>query len=78
MKNASIDVEKALTKEIQIVLKQQLKFEKETWTVINEVQDWKGRMIAAELMNAQEYPVYEQRYKADPDNPLSLFDCMKP
>ena len=52
MKNASIDVEKALTKEIQIVLKQQLKFEKETWTVINEVQDWKGRMIAAELMNA--------------------------
>ena len=35
-------------------------------------------MIAAELMNAQQYPVYEQRYKADPDNPLSLFDCMKP
>ena len=35
-------------------------------------------MISAELMNAQEYPVYEQRYKADPENPFKLFDCMKP
>ena len=52
VKNASIDIEKALTQEIQLILKQQLNFKKETWTVINKCDDSRDRMITAELMNA--------------------------
>ena len=41
VKNSTIDIEKALTKELQSVLKQQLKFKKETWDVIDEIENWR-------------------------------------
>ena len=39
VKEASAEVEKALTSEIRLILKQQLAFKKETWAVIDEVKD---------------------------------------
>ena len=35
-------------------------------------------MAIAEKLLAQTYPVYEQRYKADPNTPFKLFDCLMP
>ena len=50
VKNSRLDIEKALTKELQEVLKQQLKFKKETWDVIDKVENWRERMVTAETL----------------------------
>ena len=50
VKNSTLEIEKALTKELQDVLKQQLKFKKETWDVIDKVENWRERMVKAETL----------------------------
>lgn len=35
-------------------------------------------MIIAEQLVSQTYPVYDYRYRADPDSPFRLYDCLVP
>ena len=35
-------------------------------------------MSYADALVATSYPVYDYRYRADPDSPFRLYDCLKP
>ena len=35
-------------------------------------------MLTAEKIAAQVFPVYDYRYRADPESPFSLYDCLAP
>ena len=40
--------------------------------------DYGNRMVTAETLVAQSYPVYDFRLRSDPANPFRLYDCLKP
>ena len=35
-------------------------------------------MIQGDTLAAQGFPVYDYRYRADPESPFSLYDCLAP
>ena len=35
-------------------------------------------MVIAEKLVVQQFPVYDFRYRADPDSPFCLYDCLAP
>ena len=42
------------------------------------MQDFGDRMEHAEKLVCQTYPVYDSRYRSDPDSPFRLYDCLAP
>ena len=42
------------------------------------MQDYGNRMKLAEQLVSQTYPVYDSRYRSDPDSPFRLYDCLAP
>ena len=42
------------------------------------MQDYGNRMELAEMLVCQTYPVYDSRYRSDPDSPFRLYDCLAP
>ena len=42
------------------------------------MQDYENRMKHAEKLVCQTYPVYDSRYRSDPDSPFHLYDCLAP
>ena len=42
------------------------------------MKDYGIRMVDAEQLAVQQYPVYDYRYRADPDSPFRLYDCLAP
>ena len=42
------------------------------------MQDYGNRMKLAEQFVSQTYPVYDSRYRSDPDSPFRLYDCLAP
>ena len=41
------------------------------------MNDHTDRMVKAEILTSQTYPIYEQRLISDPNNPFKFYDCMK-
>ena len=78
VKTASEDVQKVVTKECQGLYKSFISFKEKTWTEIDLRKDFGDKMVEAEKLVAQTYPIYEQRLRSDPKNPLQLFDCLVP
>ena len=69
---------RAATREYRELLQQYLDFREQTWTVIDGIKDYGDRMVKAEQLTSQQYPVYDMRYRADPDSPFRLYDCLVP
>ena len=42
------------------------------------MQDYGDRMEHAEKLVCQTFPVYDSRYRSDPDSPFRLYDCLAP
>ena len=42
------------------------------------MNDYGFRMLDAEKVASQSYPVYDFRYRADPESPFRLYDCVTP
>ena len=78
VREVSKDISSQLSKEHRQILKQFINFKKRTWNVIDHMVDYTGRMIKYEVFQASAYPIYEQRYFADPESPFRLYDCLKP
>ena len=49
-----------------------------TWEALDTIKDYGQRMIIAEKLVVQQFPVYDFRYRADPDSPFGLYDCLAP
>ena len=80
--NACQQICKEATKEYKNILKQFIKFRQDTWSVIDQInldehQD-KHQNKMGQLLAAQNFPVYDYRYRADPDSPFRLYDCLAP
>ena len=69
---------KAVTKEFHGLLKQFLEFRKETWAVIDELKSYGEKMMISETLSTMQFPVYDFRYRADPDSPFKLYNCLTP
>ena len=42
------------------------------------MKDNESRVIRADILAAQGFPVYDYRYRADPESPFRLYDCLVP
>ena len=72
------NIAKAVSREYRSLLKQFVSFRQTTWTVIDNMQDYGDRMEHAEKLVCQTFPVYDSRYRSDPDSPFRLYDCLVP
>jgi len=48
-----------MSKEYQSLVKQFIKFREKTWGIIDVMTDYSDRMLVAEKIQAQSYPIYE-------------------
>ena len=78
VREAANNIQRAVTREYRTLLKQFVQFREKTWHIIDNMEDRGARIQAAEQLVSQTYPVYDSRYRADPDSPFKLYDCMKP
>ena len=78
MEESAKNIAKAVSREYRSLLKQFVKFRETTWTVIDNMQDYGDRMEHAEMLVCQTYPIYDNRYRSDPDSPFRLYDCLAP
>ena len=78
VREAANNIQKAVTREYRTLLKQFVQFREKTWHIIDNMEDRKERMKDAEQLVCQTYPVYDSRYRADPDSPFKLYDCIVP
>lgn len=69
---------KAVTREYKILLRQFIAFRDKTWAVIDNLKDYGGRMLMAETLATQAFPVYDYRYKTDTNSPFQLYNCITP
>ena len=75
---ASKQLTRAVTLEFRALVKQFVNFRDKTWKAIDTIKDYGIRMVDAEQLVVQQYPVYDYRYRADPDSPFRLYDCLAP
>ena len=59
MKKASDGIVYTMSKEYQSLVKQFVKFREKTWGIIDVMSDYSDRMLTAETVLAQTYPIYE-------------------
>lgn len=78
VKDAGKQISKTVTREYKILLRQFIAFRDKTWSVIDDLKDYGSRMLLAETLASQAFPVYDFRYKADPDSPFRLYNCLTP
>ena len=69
---------KSVTLEYRNLVRQHINFRRSTWKIIDEFKDQSRQLQQAELWVSQSYPIYDQRYRADPDSPFRLYDCLVP
>ena len=74
----SIKIMSAVSKEFRTLLSQFIDFRRVTWTVIDNLKDYGERMKKSECVAAMQYPIYDFRYRADPESPFRLYNCLKP
>ena len=67
-----------MTQECQSLYKQFIDFKEKTWAVLDMRKELGDRMVYAEKLTAQTYPIYDQRLLSDPKSPLKLYDCLAP
>ena len=48
------------------------------WTKIDKLKSYGDKMMQSEILAAMQFPIYDFRYKADPDSPFQLYNCLKP
>ena len=78
IKKASINIMKAVTKEFHLLISQFIDFRTNTWQIIDDLKDYSDRMKKAELVAAMQFPIYDFRYRSDPDCPFRLYHCLTP
>ena len=69
---------KAVSREYRDIIRQFMEFRQKTWSVIDELNDYSDRLVISEQVACQTFPVYDYRYKADPDSPFRKYDCIAP
>ena len=42
------------------------------------MKNYENEVIRADTLAAQGFPVYDYRYRADPESPFRLYDCLAP
>lgn len=78
VKRTTVDICRVLSQEHQNLVKQFIAFRDNTWSELEVIKDCEDRMLVAENLVAQNFPIYEQRYASDPSNPLIKYDCLAP
>ena len=78
VRNEAKNIMKAVTREFRYLLQQFIGFREKTWNVIDNINDHRDRMAYAERLVSQTFPVYDNRYRSDPDSPFRLYDCLVP
>ena len=78
IKSWSLSIMKSVTKEFHVLLQQFITFRTDTWAVIEELKTYGEKMMMCETIASMQFPVYDFRYKADPDSPFRLYSCLKP
>ena len=78
VKDMSKQITQTFNREYKTILKQFIMFREKTWALIDSLKDHSDRIVVAEKLVAQSFPVYDFRYRADPDSPFGLYDCLAP
>lgn len=78
VQNCYKKISKAAEIEIKSVLSQFIDFRNLTWEVLENFSEMKQKVMVADKMVCQVYPIRDFWYRSPINSPFQLYDCLKP